>query len=185
MFKGAASLDLIKGVAHFFSRLPRNLEVRTGFVNAGVEGTEFLIKVDDTKTSITVFEGKVLAANSAGQLGLTSGQSAVTEKGKAPVLQTVVSPRDAVRWALYYPPVISGSDANASINQAAQLLAVGRVDEANAIIQQIPQTGSSLSLQSVIAVVQNNKEKALNLADQAIAAGGEDRYRRLSCHAHV
>ncbi len=109
LLKGAASLDLVQGVAHFFSRLPRNLEVRTGFVNAGVEGTEFLVAVDDTKTSITVFEGKVMAANSAGSLGLTSGQSAVTEKGKAPVLQTVVNPRDAVRWALYYPPVIFGT----------------------------------------------------------------------------
>jgi len=180
MLKGAASLDLIKGVAHFFSRLPRNLEVRTAFVNAGVEGTEFLITVDDTKTSITVFEGKVMAANSAGQLGLTSGQSAVTEKGKAPVLQTVVSPRDAVRWALYYPPVIYGSDPNLSINQAAQLLAVGRVDEAKALIQQTPQNSNALSLLSIIAVVQNNKEKARNLADQAIAADPESSTPRIA-----
>ena len=170
LLKGAASLDLVQGVAHFFSRLPRNLEVRTGFVNAGVEGTEFLVAVDDTRTSITVFEGKVMAANSAGSLGLTSGQSAVTEKGKAPVLQTVVNPRDAVRWALYYPPVIFGTDPNNSINQAAQLLAVGRVDEARASIQQAPQNSSALSLLSIIAVVQNDKEKARNLADQAVAA---------------
>ena len=170
LLKGAASLDLVQGVAHFFSRLPRNLEVRTGFVNAGVEGTEFLVAVDDTKTSITVFEGKVMAANSAGSLGLTSGQSAVTEKGKAPVLQTVVNPRDAVRWALYYPPVIFGTDPNNSINQAAQLLAVGRVDEARASIQQAPQNSSGLSLLSIIAVVQNDKEKARNLAEQAVAA---------------
>ncbi len=160
---GAASLDLIKGTAHFFSRLAKNLEVRTGFVNAGVEGTEFLVEVDDAKTSITVFEGKVLASNSAGEVGITSGQSAVAEQGKAPVMRTVVSPRDAVRWALYYPPVIAGTDPDASINQAAQLLAVGRVDEATAILQQIPQNSSALALMSIIAVVRTIDSKALEL----------------------
>ena len=35
---------------------------------------------------------------------LTDGQSAIAEKGQAPVLRTVVRPRDAVQWALYYPP---------------------------------------------------------------------------------
>ncbi len=170
MLAGAASLDLVKGVAHFFSRLPKNLEVRTGFVNAGVEGTEFLIEVDDAQTSITVFEGKVVASNSAGEVGLTSGQSAVAEQGRAPVMQTVVKPRDAVRWALHYPPVIAGPDPDAAINQAAQLLAVGRVDEAKALIQQAPQNSSGLALLSIIAVVGNDKAQALDLADQAVAA---------------
>ena len=37
---------------------------------------------------------------------LTGGQSAVAETGKAPVLRVVARPRDAVQWALYYPPVL-------------------------------------------------------------------------------
>jgi hypothetical protein len=82
LFKGAAKLDLIKGAAHFFSRLPRNLEVRTAFVNAGVEGTEFFIEVDDTKTSISVFEGKVLAANKAGNRSRQS--PGTTRRSQAP-----------------------------------------------------------------------------------------------------
>ena len=96
---GATESDnlAIKGAAHFFSRLPKNLEVRTGFVNAGVEGTEFLVEVDDTRTTITVFEGKVLASNSAGEVGITDGQSAVAEQGKAPVMRTVAS--DGATWA--------------------------------------------------------------------------------------
>ena len=47
-----------------------------------------------------------MAANEAGSLTLTSGQSAVAEAGKAPVLRIVARPRDAVQWALYYPPVL-------------------------------------------------------------------------------
>jgi ferric-dicitrate binding protein FerR (iron transport regulator) len=62
-------VDLLKGAAHFFSRLPRNLEVRTAFVNAGVEGTEFFIRVEENQTFISIFEGKVLASNEAGKLG--------------------------------------------------------------------------------------------------------------------
>src|SRR5206468_4197239 len=88
-----------------FSRLPRNLEVNTAFVNAGVEGTEGLIEVEADRVLITIFEGRVLAANATGSLRLTDSQSAVTERGQAPVLRTVVRPRDAVQWALYYPPV--------------------------------------------------------------------------------
>jgi tetratricopeptide (TPR) repeat protein/opacity protein-like surface antigen len=173
-FKGAAKLDLIEGAAHFFSRLPRNLEVRTGFVNAGVEGTEFFIKVADNKTFISVFEGKVLAANESGNLSLTSGQSAVAEEGKAPVLQVVVKPRDAVRWALHYPPVLDGPGPDSLVNQAAQLLTVGRVDEAGSKIKQALSAdranSGALSLQTIIAVVENDKEGAMDAANKAVAA---------------
>jgi tetratricopeptide (TPR) repeat protein len=177
LFKGAAKLDLLKGAAHFFSRLPRNLEVQTAFVNAGVEGTEFFIEVADNSTSITVFEGKVLAANEAGNLPLTSGQSAVAEAGKAPVMRVVAQPRDAVRWALHYPPVIDGTSSDLSINRAAQLLSVGRIDEASASIKKAlstnPQNSEALSLQSIIAVVLNNKDEALALAARAVEAAPE------------
>ena len=98
-------IDMLKGAAHFFSRAPKSLEVRTAFVNAGVEGTEFFIRVDDNQTFMTVFEGRVLAKNEAGSVGIAGGQSAVAEKDKAPVLTVVAKPRDAVHWALYYPPV--------------------------------------------------------------------------------
>ena len=174
LFKSAAKLDLLEGAAHFFSRLPRNLEVRTGFVNAGVEGTEFFIKVADNRTFISVFEGKVLAANEAGSLPLTSGQSAVAEAGKAPVLEVVVQPRDAVRWALHYPPVLDGPGPDSLVNQAAQLLSVGRVEEAGSKIGQAlsadPANSGALSLQAIIAVVQNEKAEALTLAEKAVAA---------------
>ena len=37
---------LLKGAAHFFSRGPRSLDVRTPFTVAGVRGTEFFISVE-------------------------------------------------------------------------------------------------------------------------------------------
>ena len=99
-------LQLLRGTLYFFSRLPRNLEILTAFVNAGVEGTEGLVSVQADRANILIFEGNVLAQNQFGNLSLTGGQSAVAEQGKAPTLAVVVRPRDAVQWALYYPPTL-------------------------------------------------------------------------------
>ena len=213
--KRTSLIELIKGAMYFFSRLPRNLEVNTTFVNAGVEGTEGLIQVEADRTLITTFEGKVLASNEAGSLILTDGQSAVAEKGRAPVLRTIVRPRDAVQWALYYPPVTYSradefpagpgwqgmvrnsiesymkSDFQAAFEgirgvpdtlgeprffayRASLLLAVGRADEASKDIEYAlsldPIYVDAFALQSIIAVVQNEKEKALDIAKKAVAS---------------
>jgi hypothetical protein len=150
--------------------LPETLEVKTAFVNAGIEGTEFLVRVEDDKTSITMFEGKVLASNEAGSVTLTSGQSAVAEAGKAPVLKTVVRPWDAVQWTLYYPPVVyerpeglKENDPRFYTYRASSLLHVGRVDEAKADIGRAleldPNNSMAFVLQSIIAVTQNEKRR--------------------------
>src|SRR5215831_6567222 len=69
--EGGSLVELTKGAMHFFSRLPRNLDIRTAFVNAGVEGTEGLVRVDDDKAEVTIFEGKVVAANERGTVDIT------------------------------------------------------------------------------------------------------------------
>ena len=203
-------LDLLKGAVHFISRTPRSLNIRTPYVNAGIEGTEFALRVDLGQTRIWVFEGQVSASNVQGSLMLTSGEAAVAEKGSAPVRKLVVRPRDAVQWALYYPPVIDFSEKayatgpdTAAIREALTnyrqgdlpsaftrldavsvgsrsarfydllaglLLSVGQVDEARVSIDQAlvldPNDGTAYALQSVIAVTQNDNEKALALAQK-------------------
>jgi len=47
--KQTSVVTLAKGAVHFFSRIRRNREVMTGFVNAGVEGTEGLIRVEENR----------------------------------------------------------------------------------------------------------------------------------------
>jgi len=211
-------INLLQGAVHFFSRSPRSLDVQTAFVDAGVEGTEFLIKADSDRTLISVFEGKVVASNAVGSLPLTDGQSAVTEDGKAPVIAVVARPRDAVQWSLYYPPVInfdtdefqsgsgwqgmvgnsleayrsgniqkafddiegvseSVSDPGFLAYRASLLLAVGRIDEANADIDRALESDSNnsdaLALQAITAVVLNEKDQALALAKKAVAADAQ------------
>lgn len=204
-------MNLLEGALHFFSRVTRNLEVQTAFVNAGVEGTEGLVRVEKDRASILIFEGKVLAANKAGSLTLTSGQSAVADRGKAPVQTTVVRPWDAVRWALHYPPVIhylpdafqgfpkiqasieaywegdltralaivekfreDMRDPRLFIYRASLLLTVGRVEESGADIGRAlrlaPGNADALALQSIIAVAQNEKGNAFEMARKAVEA---------------
>lgn len=208
-------IELLRGAIYFFSRLPRNLEIITAFVNAGVEGTEGLVRVDADRTSISIFEGKVLAQNQLGNITLTGGQSAVAEQGKAPVMTVIVRPRDAVQWALYYPPTLyfrpeefqagpgwqgivrnslesyMKGDFQAAFEtikgvpdtlgeprffayRASLLLVVGRFDEASKDIERAlslnPTYSDAFALQSIVAVVQNEKERALELARRAVTA---------------
>ena len=98
-------MRLFNGAASFFSRFPRSLKIFTPHMNGTVKGTEFVIRVDGDQTQLTLFEGQVLAENGKGELLLAGGQSVVAKKDQAPVLVTVVRPRDAVQWALYYPAI--------------------------------------------------------------------------------
>ncbi len=167
-------LHLFRGVAHFFSRKPRALEVETPFVNAAVEGTEFLVRVDEKETFVIVFEGQVSATNEFGTLKLASNQAMVARAGQAPESEIVVRPRDAVQWALYYPRLFAvpppGLPAN--LVAASELLAVGRVDEARTALNAVPDTplavGIKYALLAVIAVAQNDKEDALTAGRRAV-----------------
>ncbi len=162
--------QLLDGTIESFSRTPRALEVDTPFVNAAVEGTEFLIAIAPGRARITVFEGRILARNARGSLSLTDGQSSVIVAGAAPQPEILVHPRDAVRWALYYPPVLTtGAGATPEVREAARLLAAGQADAALARLARAPETAPALALRAVIAVAQNDTAEAERLAAQAVA----------------
>jgi len=203
-------LQLVVGAAQFFSRKPRALTVGTPYVNAAIEGTEFFIRVGPDGTLVAVFEGIVAASNPRGSLDLTAGQSAMTKPGEAPEPLIMVRPRDAVQWALYYPPILAiqadsahgvpqavdrafaegvrGNTAEAFtlleaipesergasyyLYRAALLLNVGRVEEAKTDIDEAlardPSSGLVYALRAVIAVAQNDNERALADAERAV-----------------
>ncbi len=184
-------IDLVRGTVHFFSRGPNSLEVKTPFTVAGVRGTEFLISVEPERTLLTVFEGTVVAENAAGSLTLADGQSASAEAGKPPASRVVVRPRDAVHWALYYPPVVNFKpdefpagtldkapaavkDPRIHVYRAHRMLAVGSVDEARAEIELAlkldPKDANAASLQVIMAVVQGEKDRAYQMAQAAVGA---------------
>jgi Tfp pilus assembly protein PilF len=164
-------LSLVKGAIQSFSRKPRQFEISTPYLNGSIEGTEFVFRVADNQTILTVFEGIVRVANEQGVVSVASGQSVAAEPGKAPQPRTVVRPRDAAQWALYYPPVLSGDQG---LQQVAQDLSVGRVAEARTGIDKAlaanPKNGLALALRSVMHTTQNNRVEAMADAQKAVAA---------------
>ncbi len=166
----ASWLDLIRGAVHFITRVPNSLKIKTPYVNAAVEGTEFVIRVENGETIISVIEGAVALENEQGQLLLTEGQSASARAGKAPVRRLDISPQDAVQWSLYYPSIIDRQKSQAPplIFEADRLLTVGQVKEAEilleTILQNAPDNVPAHAMQSIIALTQNRNREALELA---------------------
>jgi hypothetical protein len=140
--------DLILGGLQSFSRSPRTLGVSTPYLNATIEGTEFALRVEPKRSVLTVLEGRIAAANDQGKIQVSSGETAVAEAGKAPRPDTSVQPRDAVQWALYYPPILAalgGQTArpapgeNALFSEALALGARRNVQGALDVLDRIPQ----------------------------------------------
>ena len=119
-------LDLFFGAVYFFSHQPRALAVDTPFVNAAAEGTEFLVRVADDRAEVIMLEGQVLLPNPEGELRVASGDAAVVLAGEAPAPMIVARPRDAVAWALYYPPVLAALAERRARPRAPAAGAAGR-----------------------------------------------------------
>ena len=112
-------LNVLGGVGHFISRVKRRFEVVTPFVNAAVDGTEFIVDVNAERGQVTVFEGRVTMANSRGRIALIAGQTAVARQDASPLIKAVVRPRDAVQWALYYPLLVDTEAVKSPVLQDA------------------------------------------------------------------
>lgn len=133
-------LELLRGAVHTITRVPRTLEIHTPFVNAAVEGTEFLVRATDSEARVTVFEGRVRMDNAAGTLRLAQGESGAARAGEAPVSRIVVEPREAVRWAVHYPPVLdlSRADGPPAVRAGAARFAAGDLPGALAAMGEAP-----------------------------------------------
>ncbi len=140
-------LSLVGGAIASLSRKPRRVTVSTPYVNGTIEGTEFVMRLAGDQAEIKVLEGAVVAANDQGRELLGPGEGATTTAGSAPVRYLMVRPRDAVHWALYYPPVVylspgawSGSGWEASVRESVQAYLAGDLQGAFAAVARVPGT---------------------------------------------
>src|SRR5262245_45111330 len=117
--------------AHVIRWKERPTRFSSGSTIAAIRGTELSLAVasDGNETQLAVLEGTVEAKTDAGSRTVQGGQVVTGAKGKAPAVAQV-RPLDAVRWALYYPPVLSKAGADSPAGRAAARLASGSVDEA-------------------------------------------------------
>ncbi|ADJ28803.1 TonB-dependent receptor domain-containing protein [Nitrosococcus watsonii] len=170
--------ELLKGAIHLISRFPHRLEVKTPFVNAAVEGTEFAVRVEPEQALLWVFEGRVLFHNPAGRLTITSGEAAVAEAGQAPRRRLVVQPREAVQWALYYPPLIDlrssvypTDPAAREIHAALHDYRAGDLPAALARLEQVPievREASYFTLQAALLLVVGRVDEARSKIQHAL-----------------
>ena len=135
-------IELIQGAIHVITRTPKPFKVDTPYLNALVEGTEFYVGVDNQEARVAVIEGKVNVSNEQGAVLLIDNEAATARKGQAPQKTLTIKPRDAVQWALYYPPLFdprsrSGSQSLAS---AHELYSHGKITEAIESLDAIPAT---------------------------------------------
>jgi tetratricopeptide (TPR) repeat protein len=107
-----AGLHLVHGVISFFHRdKPGRIRVITRGAVAGIEGTEFVLAVDDSdRTTLSVIDGKVRFGNEQATLVLTNGEQAVAEVGHAPARTAGFVANNILQWAFYYPAVLDPAD---------------------------------------------------------------------------
>ncbi len=172
-----AWLYLKQGAVHLFTEEPQSLNVNTPYMNASVEGTEFTVIVGAKEvdgqavgvdaTLVSVLDGKIGVCNSLGYGNLNRNEAAFAKKGTAPQPITV-KPDNAVHWALYYPRLDPDiSDPNPKAVRAYDLLTQGKINQAEAELQ--AQTDDfSQALKVTILVTQNQRDQALQLAEQAL-----------------
>lgn len=123
---GATLLEQLSGGLRVITRTPRPFKVKTPFVNANVEGTEFLVRVGPSSASIAVYEGKVVAENDVGSVSLASGEQVAAEKGVALRKEIVVRSSDAVAWTLHFPTLFDYSLRDAELRESASAQALRR-----------------------------------------------------------
>jgi Flp pilus assembly protein TadD len=107
-----SGLHLLRGILSFFHRdQPGRLQIITRGAAAGVEGTEFVLAVDEAdRTTLAVVDGKVRLGNKQGTLVLTNNEQAVVELGQAPVRTAGFIANNLLQWCFYYPAVLDLKD---------------------------------------------------------------------------
>ena len=141
-------LDVLTGVINVISRTPHPFRVKTPFVNANVEGTEFLVGVSENSARVAVYEGHVTAVNEQGSAVLSAGEIAIAQRNAGPRKEVMVRPRDAVQWALYYPTIIAsrvdqtiaGTAGEAALRESIEHYRRGEPAEALAGLEKVPES---------------------------------------------
>jgi len=118
-----SGLHLIRGMISFFHRdEPGRIRVITRGAAAGVEGTEFVLAVNDTdRTTVSVIDGKVRFSNEQATLLLTNGEQATADAGNPPVRTAGFIANNILQWCFYYPAVLDLGDLAVTPDEQAVL----------------------------------------------------------------
>ena len=175
---GRPLLNLLRGAIELFSPSNRPLDVETPYVTAGVEGTEFYVRVDVPQkiAEVGVLAGQVGVENPQGRLSLAAGEAAVARPGLAP-RRIEIHPRDQVRWAIYYPPIMwelpaGGTPIDPRVSAAWHEWQAGDVGAAVRHLNDISSTeglnAASLDYIAAMLISLGRVDEASRLLDQSL-----------------
>ncbi len=132
-------LGLVQGAIQSFSRAPRRHEINTAYLNAIIEGTEFVARVEADRALIDLSEGRIVGTNERGRIELAQGQAVTARAGQAPQARVEARPMEAVQWALHYPPLLAAGragDAQTGVSRAlTEALARAGRNDANGALE--------------------------------------------------
>ena len=179
-------LHLVRGVISFFHRdKPGQIQVITRGAMAGVEGTEFVLAVNDAdRTTLSVIDGKVRLANSAGSLLLTNGEQAVVDPGQAPARAPGFIANNLLQWCFYYPAVLDINDLPLTAQEAQGMgasLAAYRAGDLQAALAQFPANANSDAALVYHAALMLSVGEVAGAEDALNSLhGGDERIQRLA-----
>ena len=138
-------ISFLKGLLYFLHRnRPGEIEVDTPVGIAAIEGTEFVLAVDEATgaTTLSLLEGRVELSNEFGRASLVGGEQGVMERGQPPRKTAVLETRNVVQWCLYYPGVLDPEELGLSPEEKgvlAETLAAYRAGDLPRAVELYPQ----------------------------------------------
>ena len=144
-------LELLEGLAYFFSRTPNQFTVKTPYMNASIDGTEFLVSATAEEYSVSVFEGAVNTSIRQGSVLVKKGEKVIIKTTEAPHLMTTVRLQDAADWTFYYPPLFENKHLPENL---ASALAQGDYATALTIIDESANASTSPDLLATKAAIE-------------------------------
>jgi Flp pilus assembly protein TadD len=184
---GGSLVELLRGLIHVISRDPRQLRFTTPHINAGLEGTEFDLGVNEAadQTEVAVLEGVVRVTSPSGELSVSRDQLGVGKTGQAPFATPLPQPIELMRWTSHARAIFDGelphpeaaptaaesTDPEFFARRAAARLATARIDAASADIAAAfavrPDHPSALAVQAMIALARGDLAAATSAARTA------------------
>ena len=111
MANGSPQVTHSKGRAFFFSRGARKEpRITTPLVNAAIYGTELILDVSESQTTINVLHGAIKVSNAHEDASVSAGESVTARKGEPLTKSIIVNPADTVQWMIRFPFVLTSQD---------------------------------------------------------------------------
>jgi lipoprotein NlpI len=158
------AVEMSQGRGHFLSRTPQRFDAATPYLNAAIDGTEFLLAAGPEADELTLFEGQVTAAGRV----LKPGESLRVSRSGQTEVRVGAGSRDGLDWALHYPAL-----AGTGLMEARARLAAGDAEAAQALALAAEsgappqQRAEAWALQAVIALARGQTAAADRLSSEA------------------